>query len=85
MKTEDEARKCWCPYRGESEFGRSNAAGPGRLNCIASECMAWRWVDTGTSIEGSVKDHHWRPVGETDSGKRVCADNRGYCGLAGKT
>jgi hypothetical protein len=45
FKTEEEAEKKWCPlYRGldtEDEVRKSN--------CIASECMFWRWShqDTG--------------------------------------
>jgi hypothetical protein len=39
MLTEEEAKNRWCPLTAgadpEDERGRS---------CIASQCMAWRWV-----------------------------------------
>ena len=42
--------------------------------CIASECMAWRWIYT---------DHFTHVgTGETKGGKR---SELGYCGLAGKS
>lgn len=46
MKTENEARKCWCPFsrvegsnRVIVDLGVHNSAN----RCIGSECMAWRW------------------------------------------
>ena len=44
--TESEAREKWCPFvRLTTDFHISNrdpAAGE-MVNCIASDCMAWRW------------------------------------------
>lgn len=56
MKTEAEARKCWCP------FARNTNCDPGvpafnqvehmpMTNCIASECMAWRWYYDEDRVE----------------------------------
>lgn len=49
LRTEEEARKCWCPFArygaGECAVNRdiqSDHFGSGN-KCIASECMAWRW------------------------------------------
>jgi hypothetical protein len=38
-------------------------------SCIASNCMAWRWVDEVDEIHGTVA-----------TTKRI----RGFCGLAGR-
>ena len=68
MKTEAEARKCWCPfariaYTGTGTTAVNRVHDPlatlNGVQCIASECMAWRWVIQ--PIEGV-----------------------GFCGLAGK-
>lgn len=74
MKTEAEAKKCWCPF-ARPVFQHADDCGyvPGNRNfvpsgqsqiteqtqCIASECMAWRWVTPNI-------------------------ETFGYCGLAGK-
>ena len=52
-RSEEDARKCWCPFvRAEQwEPGVTHAQGDNppknrsewNINCIASECMAWRW------------------------------------------
>lgn len=71
MKTEDEARKCWCPFvrfcaEDEPAANRwSNYDNPPKARCIASECMAWRWINWHHE-QGAAKEE---PVG--------------YCGLAG--
>ena len=74
--TEDEAKTKWCPFTrfhsSPSDDIYSNRLG-GRpiAECIASECMAWRWQqDTRVEI---VR-------GEYVSKNPL----HGYCGLAGK-
>jgi hypothetical protein len=49
--TEDEAKKKWCPmirdcgtYQGMIYSGVNSSEGnPAGYNCIASDCMMWRW------------------------------------------
>jgi hypothetical protein len=64
MYTEDEAKKKWCPdsrvaskngpsYGGNHAYNRTahpddNPSG----QCIASECMKWRWV---VDTQGNIK------------------------------
>lgn len=55
MKTEAEAKLCWCPFarvphclHNEPQDPVANRSMTGKANapevcCIASECMAWRW------------------------------------------
>ena len=45
--TEEEAREKWCPFTGAIQK-RTSPDHP-MVNCIASECMAWRkdWVGIG--------------------------------------
>ena len=33
----DEAENKWCPFRGD---------------CVAYQCMAWRWIDPAIKNEG---------------------------------
>ena len=83
--TEDEAKQKWCPFARVSSLvdGETHPAA-NRLQtldhevvsyCIASDCMAWRWV--GSHHDGTP------PTISTDEN-----ENRklikGYCGLAGK-
>lgn len=75
--TEQEATKKWCPhgrvYSSSGAYNRTETRvvdGPSR--CIASNCMAWRWikdplidfVTKGESLPDYKSEH-------------------GYCGLAG--
>jgi hypothetical protein len=85
--TEDEARKKWCPmvrylpqpwnflryiFHGNTGFTTNRANRAVGNNCIASDCMMWRWTGeckTGVPIT-SISKH-----GPTELG---------YCGLGGK-
>ena len=60
--TETEARERWCP------MAREMTAWDKDCKCIASKCMAWRWV---------------RPEGLTPQGYKTDPD-RGYCGAFGR-
>lgn len=79
LVTEDEARTKWCPFaralggNGSTALAAYNRhdIGPGTPNgtdCIASECMAWRWREGpwGEALWGDPEDP---------------AQRRGYCGL----
>lgn len=75
--TEDEARKKWCPFARVID-DLSGAASSARLRdgtvkCIASECMAWRWID--------VTEQNDNP---TVADRTVKSSVRGFCGLAGQ-
>ena len=75
--TEEEARKKWCPHgrvrSSSSAYNRSeNYAVDGPSKCIASDCMAWRWVkDPLIAFVANGK-----PVPDYKG-------EHGYCGLAG--
>lgn len=51
--TEAEAKTKWCPmvrhpyfnYSGAQQTAVTNDRMNGNSNCIASECMMWRWKD----------------------------------------
>jgi len=67
MKTEEEARKCWCPFaRSDSapggSYNRDYQGGGGKLcMCIASGCMAWRWGNEQTTVEvDRTQDASWK-------------------------
>jgi hypothetical protein len=113
--TEDEAQKKWCPFvrhNGEDGgtfnrgMGPDNATNDGRTNgawmcnCIASQCMAWRWLPLmaddafKNAFIKAAKD-----IGDTSENKHKAAkhvtENRaayglpvvpfdGFCGLAGR-
>ena len=83
MLTEVEAKKKTCcqplqiAYIGGEEGTGVNYAG----NCIASNCMAWRWSDNAKL---------WFSKGEMALREESYPENsfvlecEGYCGLAGK-
>ena len=97
MKTEAEAKKCWCPFAravpgkqrsigadwdavpaaNRISLEPSGIAWPGGAQCIASECMAWRW-EQGASWDAK------RNMMVTDMMPHGVGASRGYCGLAGK-
>jgi hypothetical protein len=66
LKTEDEARKLWCPHVRAQYFGSNPAvnANTNHFKCIASECSQWLWRD--------IHAGYWRDY---------CGLRRGYCGL----
>jgi hypothetical protein len=66
MYTEEEAKKKRCPQRVNVQFLYSTEAPP--LECVSSQCMAWRWAQRETRMTGDD----------------VTYVKVGYCGLAGK-
>lgn len=77
--TEKEAREKWCPFSRLANPARASTfnrvagtdldSGPmiaAAVCCIASQCMAWRFVEEVEEAEGS----------------RFTVRKRGYCGLA---
>lgn len=82
MLTEDEAKTKWCPaarvtqISGEAgnryAFDHDGSQQAAFARCIASACMAWRWI-------GELKTFGPREAPEE---RRVY--ERGFCGLAGK-
>lgn len=81
MKTEEEARECWCPFARSAfsldpndEMASLCSANRGNTDnnchCIASECMAWRWTDIVVSKGTNANPGSQQKVG--------------FCGLAGK-
>lgn len=104
--TEEEAYQLWCPHvvadttRPRSGFRSDNDGQPKAHACIASRCMAWRWLPL--MADDAFKNAVIRAaaeIGDTSTGRHKAAqhvmDNRaayglptkpfnGYCGLAGK-
>lgn len=91
--TEEEARKKWCPFsrlvviteNGQSAAMNRVVLGEGTEEqetvtpCIASDCMAWRWLNIDQEYKFGPSD---------DEGKMKVLQSPitkfGYCGLAGK-
>lgn len=88
MHTEDEAKVRWCPAARVSMGPNRQTSNQGNptnphLNCIASECMAWRWAQEIIHVNAAIPN--------TLGGYRAEAyetncrsTTHGYCGLAGK-
>lgn len=78
MITEYDAKNKWCPFARLSEMGGTyNRTGPAaNLECIGSQCMAWRAVETPEFKTRA--DTHFKKTGG-----RLVAD-AGFCGLAGQ-
>jgi hypothetical protein len=80
--TEEEARNKVCPqridktmeYSEEKQFGSNQYIGYFYENCIASECMMWRWK----RIYKPLPTNGNEPLGYQADG------DVGYCGLGGK-
>lgn len=73
-----DAKTKWCPFArvgtesGVNRSPRTNDFGSDAVaKCLASDCMAWRWVET----------HINDPAG---SGMIITGDTYGFCGLAGQ-
>ena len=74
LHTKEDVEKRWRPFTrvGEPASGAAENRPDGSYNCIASECMAWRWAYT--------EKHTDIITGKVDAGVRL---KSGYCGLAG--
>lgn len=80
--TEEQANKLWCPFAREvvlghnpapASYNREEGRASQRANCVASKCMAWRWiVSPQQSREASAAEPDEPPPFP-----------HGYCGLAG--
>lgn len=92
LLTEDEAKTKWCPFARLGEIGATyNRTGPvAGLQCIASDCAAWRDVPrerhlhdkrTGARISSALSENsEWRLANPDEPSPA----SRGYCGLAGR-
>lgn len=83
--TEDDAKEKWCPFARVFDTGSSNrvaadddgpTAAAAGSECIASDCMAWRWAISPKTIEQAAKSIITSPEGPKEP--------TGFCGLAGK-
>ncbi len=88
MKTEAEAKACWCPFArvcNSDEGGSYNRIEDNEpfpsssALCMASACMAWRWGPFTDVIGKETRD-----PGTNISTFEEPRPSRGYCGLAGK-
>lgn len=82
LRTEEEARKCWCPFARTSDVSCESAVNrtpSGMIDegarCIASKCMAWRQV---TQYRRNL-DLEWEA---TQYSPDDYARTVGLCGLA---
>ena len=98
MMTEEEARKRWCPFvryatrddggdypeRAHVVTGNRflHKPGPGLTNCIASGCMAWRWMPGYRLKRGEEVPAGAPMFREVEND--TYTDRVGFCGLAGK-
>lgn len=94
--TEDEAKQRWCPFARKASLGTSREAVNRKRDgspadhsgCIASACMAWRWVDdweTSHTPPDPMTDDWMRAeaVAGVAHWVRRVRRSLGYCGLAG--
>lgn len=90
--TEDDARTKWCPFaravvvaKGAQDVPTHNRltmvgmdhSAIDMINCIASECMAWRWSD--------VRRENYNKDIRVSMPTYSASTTEGYCGLAGET
>lgn len=97
--TKEEAKTKWCPFVRFSPntptpfvFNRDDG-GPlrwqERLNCIASQCMAWRVIpaksiSAGRNQNDDLVAEGWTRTDKTaEYGYVYTQPEKGYCGLAG--
>lgn len=76
--TEQEAKTKWCPHarlrslNGDVAINRAtDGSSATRSKCLASECMAWKWVYGNSPAEQAERKPHGMAVKEP----------KGYCGL----
>ena len=81
--TEEEAKTKWCPM--------TIAHGGTMSECVASQCMAWRWapypewvLDSAGAGGGGGEEDGRRTFTTTKTERRNTEPHRGFCGLAGK-
>lgn len=83
LRTEEEARQCWCPFaRSDSRPAITVAVSIfGNCTCVASECQAWRQSKKSAWQRGDKWFFTEKEPENYSSGRWV---KIGYCGLAGR-
>lgn len=92
--TEDEAKTKWCPFSRVVHRDEDDQASWNRLeevedsyplgaSCIASQCMAWRWVQRITNQADLDNSFMWSVGGKRPQPQFEDTEH-GFCGLAGK-
>lgn len=77
MYTEEQAKKRWCPVVViMATNGTSDAK-----NCIASQCMWWRWAETWVVKETGEPAQAGEIYVNDEIEIKFTVD--GYCGIAG--
>lgn len=69
---EEQARELWCPA---ARVGHTINRNNGSVNCIASDCMMWRW-QSSLSVNN--------PSRVSGAAVQTVQQKHGYCGLGGK-
>ena len=93
MMTEAEAKKKWCPHIRittgvhDSMSITNRCDTPTMTDCIASECMAWRWGG-GKLTKEQFDELRADGLSIFEAAQwqkdNVESTTHGYCGLAGK-